>query len=80
MGHAQFTQFQWQWQWHGGFGWPLVLGGVWNAVLAPSRAPLRPAPSRVSLGRPVAKFWAPVDAGNVARAGVAEHAKTLDPA
>ena len=56
-----------------------VLGGVWNAVRAPPRAPLRPAPSRVSLGRPVTEFWAPVDAGNVARAGVAEHAKTLDP-
>ena len=65
---------------HGRFGWPLVLGGVWNAVRAPPRAPLRPAPSRVSLGRPVTEFWAPVDAGNVARAGVAEHAKTLDPA
>ena len=60
--------------------WPLILWGVRNAARAAAGARARPAPSRVSLGRPVTEFWAPVDAGNVARAGVAEHAKTLDPA
>ena len=59
---------------------PVYIRESQRAAHAPPGARARPAPSRASLGRPVTEFWAPADAGNVARAGVAEHAKTLDPA